>query len=72
MEGIHNRGDWDLSRHSKYSGKDLSVITPDGERYIPWIIETSAGADRAALVSFLMLTVKTKTRKESISLLILS
>ena len=53
MEGIHNRGDWDLSRHSKYSGKDLSVITPDGERYIPWIIETSAGADRAALVFLL-------------------
>lgn len=49
MEGIHNRGDWDLGRHSQYSGKNLSVIDDDGKRFIPWIIETSAGADRAVL-----------------------
>ncbi len=53
IEGIHNRGDWDLSRHSQYSGKDLSVIGTDGKRFIPWIIETSAGADRAALIFLL-------------------
>lgn len=53
IEGIHNRGDWDLSRHSKYSGKDLSVIDADGKRFIPWIIETSAGADRATLIFLL-------------------
>ena len=47
MEGIHNRGDWDLSRHSKYSGKDLSYFDEArSERFIPWVIETSVGVDR--------------------------
>ncbi len=50
LEGIHNRGDWDLSRHSKFSGHDLSCRDEESrEKFIPWIIETSAGADRAAL-----------------------
>lgn len=54
LEGIHNRGDWDLSRHSKYSGKDLSYFDEETkEKYIPYIIETSAGADRAALAFLL-------------------
>src|SRR4030042_4887005 len=50
IEGIHNRGDWDLSNHSKHSGKDLSILDEkSGERFVPRIIETSAGADRGAL-----------------------
>lgn len=50
IEGIHNRGDWDLSNHAKHSGKDLSVLDEKtGEKFIPHIIETSAGADRGAL-----------------------
>lgn len=44
IEGIHNRGDWDLSNHSKHSGKDLKY-----EGYYPHIIETSGGADRSFL-----------------------
>ena len=44
IEGIHNRGDWDLSNHSKHSGQDLKY-----EGYYPYIIETSAGADRSFL-----------------------
>jgi len=47
IEGIHNRGDWDLSNHSKNSGQDLKY-----EGYFPYIIETSAGADRS-LFAFL-------------------
>lgn len=48
--GIHHRGDWDLSRHQKYSGQDLSYRDPiSGEEYIPWDIETSAGVDRSVL-----------------------
>jgi glycyl-tRNA synthetase len=48
--GIHNRGDWDLSRHQQFSGKDLSYRDPlTGEKYIPWDIETSAGVDRSLL-----------------------
>lgn len=54
IEGIHHRGDFDLSRHSKYSGTDLSYRDDiSGETFIPNIIETSAGADRAALVFLL-------------------
>lgn len=48
--GIHHRGDWDLTRHQKYSGQDMSYMDPfSGEKYIPWDIETSAGVDRSAL-----------------------
>ncbi len=46
IEGVHNRGDWDLSNHSKHSGEDLSYTDESGEKYSPHIIETSAGADR--------------------------
>jgi len=54
IEGIHNRGDWDLSNHSKASGQDLSYFEEEKkEKYIPYIIETSAGADRS-LLAFLI------------------
>jgi glycyl-tRNA synthetase len=51
FEGIHNRTDFDLSRHQQASGKKLEYLDPaTNERFIPYIIETSAGADRTALV----------------------
>ncbi len=54
MEGVHNRGDWDLSRHMQYSGKDLSYFDEETkEKYIPYIVETSGGADRIALMALL-------------------
>jgi glycyl-tRNA synthetase len=50
IEGIHNRGDFDLSRHQEYSGKKLEYFDQaQNARYIPYIVETSAGADRVAL-----------------------
>jgi glycyl-tRNA synthetase len=50
IEGIHDRGDWDLSRHGEYSKKDLGVTDPETkEHYIPVVIETSAGIDRTCL-----------------------
>jgi glycyl-tRNA synthetase len=50
-EGIHWRGDYDLTQHSKFSGKDLSYVDPKtGEKYIPWIVETSGGVDRTLLM----------------------
>ena len=50
IEGIHNRADWDLSNHSKYSGEDLKYFDEETkERYFPYIIETSGGADRSFL-----------------------
>jgi len=52
LEGVHNRGDYDLSRHMQYSGKDLQYIDQDNnnERYTPCIIETSAGLTREVLM----------------------
>jgi glycyl-tRNA synthetase len=50
IEGIHNRGDWDLSRHSQFSGQDLSETDEKtGKKFYPYIVETSAGADRSML-----------------------
>jgi glycyl-tRNA synthetase len=50
IEGIHNRGDFDLGRHQEHSGKKLEYFDPAANtRYLPYIIETSAGADRVAL-----------------------
>ena len=51
FEGIHNRTDFDLKRHQEYSGKRLEYIdAASSERYIPYVIETSMGVDRTALV----------------------
>ncbi len=51
IEGIHNRTDFDLSRHNKSTGKDLSYFDDQTkEKFIPYIIETSAGVDRTMLV----------------------
>ena len=50
IEGIHNRGDFDLGRHQEYSGKKLEYFDQaQNQRYLPYIVETSAGADRVAL-----------------------
>ena len=52
--GIHHRGDWDLSRHSEYSGVDLSYYDEEKKaRFIPWDIECSGGVDRAVLFTLL-------------------
>jgi glycyl-tRNA synthetase len=52
FEGIHNRTDFDLSRHQEYSGKKLDYLDPlTKERFVPYIVETSLGADRLALVA---------------------
>jgi len=48
IEGIHNRTDYDLSRHEQFSGKSLKYFDDETkEKYIPYIIETSAGASRS-------------------------
>ncbi len=48
IEGIHNRTDFDLSRHEEFSGKSLKYFDEAAkEKYIPFIIETSAGASRS-------------------------
>jgi glycyl-tRNA synthetase len=48
FEGIHYRTDYDLRRHAEYSGKDLRYVDDlAGEKFIPHVVETSVGADRA-------------------------
>ena len=50
LEGIANRTDYDLKKHSEYSGKDLEYFDQESkEHYTPYVIEPAAGADRAAL-----------------------
>ena len=52
IEGIHNRGDFDLSRHQEYSNKKLEYFDqPNNKRYLPYVIETSVGADRTTLAA---------------------
>ena len=51
LEGIHNRTDFDLSRHQEYSGKKMLYVEPGGGgRYVPYVIETAAGVDRMLLM----------------------
>jgi len=50
LEGIANRGDFDLRQHSEFSGEKLEYFDQQsGERYVPHVIEPAAGADRATL-----------------------
>ena len=50
LEGIANRGDFDLTQHALHSGQKLEYVdTVSGERYVPHVIEPAAGADRATL-----------------------
>ncbi|MDE3194508.1 MAG: glycine--tRNA ligase [Chloroflexota bacterium] len=64
LEGIHNRGDWDLRRHSEYAGKDLSYYDDlTKERYIAHVVETSGGADRGTF-AFLLAAYDEEPDKE--------
>ena len=50
LEGIANRGDFDLTQHAKFSGEKLEYFDQQsGERYVPYVIEPAAGVDRATL-----------------------
>ena len=50
VEGIHSRTDFDLSQHSKYSGKKIEYFDPEiNQSYTPYVIETSIGVDRMFL-----------------------
>jgi glycyl-tRNA synthetase len=50
LEGVHDRTNYDLTQHMEYSGVDLRYIDPEtGEKYIPWILETSVGMGRMFL-----------------------
>src|SRR3989339_175426 len=61
LEGIHARGDYDLSQHAKHSGQDLSYLDQKtGETYVPHIVESSVGVGR----TFLMILCDAYTEEE--------
>ncbi len=50
IEGIANRKDFDLTQHTRHSGKELNYFDEEsGERFIPYVIEPSSGVDRIVL-----------------------
>ena len=50
IEGVHNRSDFDLKQHQEFSGKRLEYVDQaNNKRYLPYVIETSVGADRVTL-----------------------
>ncbi|MBC7790682.1 MAG: glycine--tRNA ligase [Anaerolineae bacterium] len=50
IEGVHNRGDFDLGRHQEFSGKKLEYFDqPNNRRYIPYVVETAVGPNRTLL-----------------------
>ncbi|MHB1225809.1 MAG: glycine--tRNA ligase [Gemmatimonadaceae bacterium] len=52
IEGVHNRGDFDLTQHQQFSGKKLEYFDqPNNKRFIPYVVETSVGADRVTLAA---------------------
>ena len=54
LEGIANRTDFDLKAHAAHSGEDLSYFDQEtNERYVPYVIEPAAGADRTTLAFLL-------------------
>jgi glycyl-tRNA synthetase len=46
LEGVANRGDFDLTRHTEYSTTKLEYVGPDGERYVPFVIEPAVSIER--------------------------
>jgi glycyl-tRNA synthetase len=52
VEGIHSRTDFDLKQHQEHSGKKLQYFDPEiNQNYIPYVVETSIGADRMFLLT---------------------
>ncbi len=73
INGTHNRTDFDLTRHTEYSGKSQEYLDPDtNEKYIPYIIESTYGLDRTVLAvlfnSYHVDTLDDGTTREVLSL----
>ena len=73
IEGIHNRSDFDLRQHQKFSGKKMEYFDEAAKKkYIPYVIETAAGCDRLALALLCdayreeVLTSDKESRKEDV------
>ncbi|WP_320127954.1 glycine--tRNA ligase [uncultured Sphaerochaeta sp.] len=52
LEGVHSRTDYDLTQHQTFSGKEMNYLDPEtNERFIPYVVETSAGLTRNVLMA---------------------
>ena len=70
IEGIHNRTNYDLTRHEQFSGKSLKYFDESlNEKYIPYIIETSAGASRSFMAFLIDSYAEEEVRGENRSIL---
>ncbi len=70
LEGIANRGNYDLTQHSQHSGTDLSYFDAETQtRYLPHVIEPAAGADRATLAFLLSALTEDEVNGEKRSVL---
>jgi glycyl-tRNA synthetase len=66
LEGIANRGDFDLTQHAKHSGERLEYFDQaSGERYVPHVIEPAAGATRTAMAFLLAAYDEEEVRGET-------
>lgn len=70
LEGVANRGNYDLTQHAEHSGTDLSYFDAETkERYLPHVIEPAAGADRATLAFLLAAFTEEEVNGETRSVL---
>jgi glycyl-tRNA synthetase len=65
LEGIANRTDFDLTQHARFSGQDVSYFDQEADRrYVPYVIEPAAGADRSLLAFLLAAYTEEEVRGE--------
>ena len=66
IEGIHNRGDYDLSQHEKFSGKQLKYFDEQQRtRFVPYVVETSIGASRTLMACLVEAYYEEEVRGET-------
>lgn len=66
LEGVHARSNYDLSQHSKFSGKDLSYLDPEtNKKFIPHVVESSVGVGRTVFAVLSEAYTEEKTDKEN-------
>lgn len=66
LEGIHNRTDFDLNAHMEHSGEDLTYFDQEAnERFIPYVVETAAGATRTTFAFLIDAYTEEEVKGES-------
>lgn len=66
LEGVHARGNYDLSQHTKFSGKDLSYLDQEtNKKYVPHVIESSVGVGRTVFAVLTEAYTEEKINKET-------